>query len=194
MGAILEKVERQKDVVFAMNLIKIFSEEVFHHCYSVAELTEKMLENDETYSNHEKEEIVKGAVLHDIGKIFVPFNLTAAPKRLTEEEYLLIQTHTIIGYEVVNGSFSKIVENVVRYHHEKPNGIGYTDGLKLAQIPREALLVQVADVYDALVSDRAYKMGYDKKTALKLMQLDSNNFKLDDEYYERLCSVIDEVD
>jgi HD-GYP domain-containing protein (c-di-GMP phosphodiesterase class II) len=107
----------------------------------------------------EQVEIVRiGAKLHDIGKIGIPDAVLRKPGKLTREEYILIQRHPLIG--------KKILERVERFkdflpivelHHENPNGSGYPYGLREDKIPIEVRIVHVADVYDAITSDRAYR-------------------------------------
>ena len=183
---LLEVSMARPEVKVLMNIMKKFSQEVYDHCCSVAKYTAVIIADDEDFTDDEKIEIVSGALLHDIGKIFVPFNLTAAPKRLDATEFILVKTHTVIGYEMLKDSFSDIVCNIARYHHEQPNGSGYVDGMPLSRIPKEALIVQVADVYDALISKRTYKNSYESGSALEIMKNDSRNMKLDDGYLNRL--------
>lgn len=172
------------------NTIMLFNDEVYGHCLSVANLSEKLVAEAEGFTEQQKDDVVIGAILHDIGKIFVPFNLTDNARRLTENEFEIVKTHTRIGYEMLRKDFSEIVSNIALYHHERPNGTGYSSSLPLARIPKEALLVQVADIYDALISKRRYKNGYDSKAAIEIMKNDSKNFKIDDEYLEILLSIL----
>lgn len=172
------------------NTIMLFNDEVYGHCLSVANLSEKLVAEAEGFTEQQKDDVVIGAILHDIGKIFVPFNLTDNARRLTENEFEIVKTHTRIGYEMLRKDFSEIVSNIALYHHERPNGTGYASSLPLARIPKEALLVQVADIYDALISKRRYKNGYDSKAAIEIMKNDSKNFKIDDEYLEILLSIL----
>lgn len=188
---LLEISLRRPEVMVLLNIMKKFSQEVFDHCYSVAKYTEVIVKDDDDFTDDEKIEVVSGALLHDIGKIFVPFNLTAAPKRLDPTEFILVKTHTVIGYEMLKDSFSDIVCNIARYHHEQPNGSGYMSEMPLSRIPKEALLVQVADVYDALISKRTYKNSYESNSALEIMKNDSRNMKLDDGYLKRLQQYVD---
>ncbi len=100
--------------------------------------------------------------------------------------------HTLIGAEMLKEDFSQTVVDVCLYHHEQPNGDGYTEKLCLKDIPEGALIVKVADEYDALVSKRTYKSNYDKPLALQIMDSDSKKFKLDDGYFKKLVSALDE--
>jgi HD-GYP domain-containing protein (c-di-GMP phosphodiesterase class II) len=107
------------------------------------------------------------APLHDIGKIGISDNILLKPGRLTPEERIIMETHVEKGYEIVEkilGDFalrhlpdSKIMINIVKSHHEFLDGTGYPRGLKNQDIPIEARIVTVADIYDALTSKRPYK-------------------------------------
>ena len=190
--SIIDKAIKEPEIAFALKIVRIFSEDVYTHSVSVAEITEKIIADSEKFSESEKIEIVKGALLHDIGKIFVPFNLTSAPKKLNDIEYSLVKTHTLIGYELLKDSFSETVCNIALCHHEKPNGGGYESGIPLSKIPEEALIVQIADVYDALRNERPYKIGYEPKVALQIMKADAKNLQIDDGYLKILMEKINE--
>ena len=115
------------------------------------------------------EEIGKVASLHDVGKIGIDRSILKKPGRLTEEEFKTIKDHPEIGYEIIKKSgVSIMAENIARYHHEKWNGKGYPCGLKGLEIPLEARIVSVVDVYDALRQKRIYKDGFthEKATAI----------------------------
>lgn len=109
--------------------------------------------------------LIKAAPMHDLGKIGIADSILRKPGRLTEEEFATMQTHAarsgdlvesiLHGVEEVN--FINLAKNVARHHHEKWNGTGYPDKLKGEEIPLEARIMAIADVYDALVSKRCYK-------------------------------------
>jgi response regulator RpfG family c-di-GMP phosphodiesterase len=109
------------------------------------------------------------ANLHDIGKIGVPDHILLKPGKLTAEEYEVIKKHPLIGSHII-GHFDMWSKEqcVVRAHHERWDGRGYPDGLKKEQIPYLARIISIADVYDALTSDRSYrsKMSQDKALAI----------------------------
>ena len=186
----IEEIMKQENVSVLLNVMKLFSEDVYNHCMSVAIISRKLVESDSNFTTDEKNLVVEGALLHDIGKILVPFNLTELPRRLSQTEFAIVKTHTLIGYEMLKNDFPEIVLNIALYHHEQPNGSGYVGNIPLSRIPREALLVQVADVYDALVSKRRYKENYDNSAAVAIMKNDARNLKLDDEYLDRLQSIV----
>lgn len=120
--------------------------------------------------------IVRASALHDLGKISIPDNILLKPGRLTDEERQVMMSHTTKGCEILNmlsdvqdQETFKASYEVVRYHHERYDGRGYPDGLKGEDIPISAQLVSVADVYDALVSERVYKKAFDKETAYNMI-------------------------
>ncbi|MBQ8942424.1 MAG: HD domain-containing protein [Firmicutes bacterium] len=111
--------------------------------------------------------VIKAAPMHDFGKIAVDDAILRKPGKLTPEEYASMKTHAAEGARIVreilkgtdDKEFSRIAENVAHYHHEYWDGSGYPKGLKGDQIPLEARIMAIADVYDALASRRAYKEG-----------------------------------
>lgn len=125
-----------------------------------------------------------GAVLHDIGKILIPEYILQKPDRLTSEEFETVKKHTIFGSQILVQSLMKHPENdvlkfaheVIRSHHERWDGKGYPDGLKETEIPLVARIVKIADVFDALTSDRYYRKAYSPEDALKIMESDADAF------------------
>ena len=109
--------------------------------------------------------VSKAAPMHDLGKIAVDDAILRKPGKLTDEEYEIMKSHAAEGakivHEILKGTedveFHLIAENVAHYHHERWDGSGYPDGLKGDEIPIEARIMAIADVYDVLVSKRVYK-------------------------------------
>lgn len=133
-------------------------------------------------AHHQLVSLRQGGVLHDIGKVAVPDHILNKPGRLTPEEFELIKRHPLIGFNICSSmkSLSSALP-CIRWHHEKPNGKGYPDGLKGADIPRVALIIAVADVYDALVSKRPYKEPMPETEALRILQEEADKGGLDAE-------------
>ncbi|MFP6583970.1 MAG: response regulator, partial [Candidatus Hydrogenedentota bacterium] len=112
--------------------------------------------------------LVQASPLHDIGKVGIPDSILCKPGKLTDEEFDIMRTHTTLGSETLeavrseypNNSFINMGIDIARSHHEKWNGKGYPDGLAGDDIPLCARIMAIADVYDALRSERCYKEGF----------------------------------
>ena len=97
-------------------------------------------------------------LLHDVGKIGVPDAIINKPAKLTEEEYGIIQTHTVLGARILkNINEMPALVTGARWHHERFDGKGYPDGIAGTDIPEEARIIAVADAYDAMTSRRSYR-------------------------------------
>lgn len=120
------------------------------------------------------EELYKSAPLHDIGKIAVPDHILKKPGKLTAEERVEMQKHTVYGGNAIrdaekrsgSSSFLRFAREIAYSHQEKWDGSGYPEGLKGEQIPVSARLMAIADVYDALVNKRVYKPAYSHQDAV----------------------------
>jgi len=113
----------------------------------------------------------KGSLLHDIGKIGIKESILLKPGKLTDEEMAHIRSHPSRGYDIC--APLKSLEPclpIIRSHHERMDGEGYPDGLKGEEIPMPAKITAVADAYDAMTSDRPYRKGMNKETAIKVFE------------------------
>ena len=136
-------------------------------------------------------EIIRiGAKLHDIGKIGIPEAILRKPGKLTTEERMLIQQHCSLGKKILEsvGRFSEFLP-IVELHHENPDGSGYPYGLRKDQIPVGVRIVHVADVFDAITSNRAYRPAMPQKQAWKLL-LDGRGPMFDSDVVEALWTVL----
>ena len=121
--------------------------------------------------------VIQAAPMHDLGKIAVDDAVLRKPGKFTPEEYEKMKTHAAEGARIVdsilegtdNVKFHKIARNVANYHHERWDGSGYPEGLKGEEIPIEARIMAIADVYDALVSKRVYKDSFSFEEADRIM-------------------------
>ena len=112
-----------------------------------------------------------GALLHDVGKVGVPDEVLNKKGALDEAEWRLMSRHPVIGVEMLDGvEFPWDVRPMIRHHHERWDGTGYPDRLKGEAIPFSARLLTIADVYDALTTDRPYRAGFDHNAALAIME------------------------
>lgn len=127
------------------------------HSYRVAEYS-VLIAKKLGLSEKEIDKLHYAASLHDIGKIGVPDTILNKPSRLTNEEYAIIKTHTVIGADIIKGiDLISYTEDVARYHHERYDGKGYPTGISGENIPFFARIVAVADSYDAMSSKRIYR-------------------------------------
>lgn len=141
-------------------------------------LLESLVQHTDKYNINWSERllITTASALHDIGKIGIDDKILNKPGRLTDEEFKIMQNHTIIGASILEnmGSYQdeelmKVAYQICRWHHERYDGKGYPDGLKGDEIPISAQVVSLADVYDALVSERVYKKAYSHEKAIEMI-------------------------
>ncbi|MGL4868514.1 MAG: HD domain-containing phosphohydrolase [Cetobacterium sp.] len=119
-------------------------------------------------------EIGEYASLHDVGKIAISDNILKKPGKLTDEEFEEMKHHVNFGYKLIQKmELGSIAENIALYHHERWNGKGYCLGLKGTNIPLEARIVALADVYDALRQTRVYKEGFSHEKSIEIIKNES---------------------
>lgn len=134
-------------------------------------------ENRYGLDREKSERITTASTLHDIGKISIPEEILNKPGKLTSEEFEMMKTHSMIGAKMLSGLSEKQREDpliqtayeICRWHHERYDGRGYPDGLKGEEIPISAQVVSLADVYDALTSERCYKKAFSHEAALEMI-------------------------
>lgn len=153
------------------------------HIHRIRYVTEKLLTEINKmkigyhFTSKMIEDISLASAMHDVGKIAVPDKILNKPGKLTAEEFEIMKTHTTKGCEILksidviqNDKTFPYYYDICRYHHEKWDGKGYPDGLKGDKIPIWAQVVSLADVYDALTSDRVYKAAYSHEKAIEMIQ------------------------
>ncbi len=127
--------------------------------------------------------VIRAAPLHDIGKISISDTILQKPGPLTNEEFEIMKKHTLIGANIIQDNFKdiedplyiKIATNVALYHHEKWNGQGYPKGLSEKEIPLEARIMAIADVFDALTTKRCYKKAFPVNDAFRILEESSGS-------------------
>ncbi|MCA9244701.1 MAG: HD-GYP domain-containing protein [Phycisphaerales bacterium] len=131
-------------------------------------------------------------ILHDVGKIGIREEVLGKPGRLTEEEFAHIKEHPRMGYEILKpiAEFDPVLQGVLR-HHENPDGTGYPDGLRGDEIPLFARIIHVADVFDALTSNRSYRAAFGVDQACDIIRKDSGS-KLDTQATEAFLAALEQ--
>ena len=132
------------------------------HVWRMASLAKLLAEKTDLDSRH-CEMIEKAATMHDTGKIGIPDRILRKPGKLDADEWTIMKTHTEIGFEILNRSKApvfNIAASIALNHHEKWDGSGYPKGISGEQIPLEARIVMIADVFDALTMERSYKKAW----------------------------------
>ena len=140
-------------------------------------INEILKDNELNITEEFAKNIIKAAPMHDLGKIAVDDQILRKPGKFTEEEYEIMKKHSAEGARIIreivdekyNPQFKQIAENVAHYHHERIDGSGYPDKLKGDEIPLEARIMAIADVYDALVSKRVYKEKFSFEKAYEII-------------------------
>jgi two-component system, response regulator RpfG len=147
-------------------------EETGNHVIRMAKYS-RLIAEQLGFSKDDADVIEMAAPMHDIGKIGIRDDILLKPGKLTPEEFEIMKCHTIIGYDILKDSPSKYLQMggvIALCHHEKFDGTGYPYGKKSNEIPVEARIVAVADVFDALVSERPYKNAWSIDAALDYME------------------------
>lgn len=157
--------------------------------YAAILLTEYIKRKPETATTFSAEDLSVSAQLHDIGKISIPATILQKPGKLTDEEFTLIKTHTVLGADLISQLIEKsdglsirkleLAREISLSHHENWDGTGYPSGLKGQDIPLSGRIVAICDVYDALRSQRPYKRPYTHQDALKIMSDEKHKFDPD---------------
>jgi len=163
--------------------------ETFGHSITVAKYCQALAQLMGIRDPSTLENIRKGALLHDIGKIAIPDAILKKPSRLSAAEWQKVKLHPVLGYGLIKEiKMVKEVGNVILYHHERYDGSGYPKGLKKDAIPLEARMFAVADALDAITSHRPYRKERDFKTAEKEIQKNKRS-QFDPAVVEAFCSV-----
>ncbi len=180
---ILEK-EKQSSLMIDIlsHIVEFRNGESGLHTRNIHTITELLLRrlgqmSDKYQFSHEEISVISTAsALHDIGKIAIPSEILNKPGKLTDEEYAIMKTHSAVGDAMLeqipfyqDEALVKAAREICRWHHERYDGRGYPDGLRGEQIPISAQIVALADVYDALTSERAYKKAFSHEKAMEMI-------------------------
>lgn len=176
--------EKQNGLMISIlsHIVEFRNGESGMHVLHINSITEKLLDslvknNEDIHLTASDIALIRTASsLHDIGKISIPSEILNKPGRLTQEEYEIMKSHSQIGADILSSlkwgkeePLLKVAYEICRWHHERWDGKGYPDGLKGDEIPLSAQVVSIADVYDALTSERCYKKAIPHEEALNMI-------------------------
>ncbi|WP_261301911.1 HD domain-containing phosphohydrolase [Paenibacillus andongensis] len=188
--------ETQKEIIFRMGEIgESRSKETGNHVKRVAEYS-YLLALGLGMSQEEAELLKMASPMHDIGKVAIPDSVLNKPGKLTDDEFKLMQNHTRIGYNLLKNSNRHILKTaaVVAYeHHEKWNGRGYPRGIKGEEIHIYGRITAIADVFDALGSERVYKKAWELDRILNLFKEEQGEHfdpKVVDAFFQQLPAIL----
>lgn len=180
----IRETERQQNMMIDIlsHVVEFRNGESGLHVLHVRILTEMLLRQmqkvagEEAISDADISAAGMASALHDIGKIAIDSKILNKPGKLTDEEFALMKEHTVIGAKMLDNlprfqdePLVRTSYEICRWHHERYDGRGYPDGLKGDDIPIVAQVVSIADVYDALTSERVYKKAFSHETAIKMI-------------------------
>lgn len=175
---IIDSVFRNKDALISLTRIKRKDQYTFMHCVSVCALLTAFA-REQGYDRDAMREVAIGALLHDIGKTYIPDVILNKPGKLSEDEFELMKNHVLYSRDILQ-EYRNISETSVRIaeqHHERIDGTGYPYGLTQSQLPTTSQMAAIVDVYDALTSVRCYKDAWEPTyTLAKLLEWSPMHF------------------
>lgn len=163
-------IDNNDAIAIDINELKTSDEYTFKHSVDVATIA-MILAKQLGMSKKEIYEIGVAGLLHDVGKTKVPLEILNKPGRLDDNEFAVMKQHSVFGYKMLKerNDFNEAVLYAVLQHHEKINGKGYPMGVQAAQITPYAKILTVADIYDALVTERPYKKAFSQRNAVEMI-------------------------
>jgi len=193
--ATAEIVARERDTVIRLSRAAEYRDpETGAHILRMAHYSQ-LIARELGLSQSDQDLLLEAAPMHDIGKVGIPDKILLKPGKLDPAEFETMKQHAIFGYELLNGSSSLVLQagaEIARGHHEKFDGSGYPSGTKGDQIPIFSRIVAVADVFDALTSERPYKKAWSLEAALDFLKKGSGNH-FDPKCVEAFLNAWDEV-
>lgn len=158
--------------------IKSYHLPTYEHSLRVGGYVEKVAAHLRNLDKGIPDELIKGALLHDIGKLQIPLEILTKEGNLSKREWDVLRQHPRLGYQLARDDFNERILNCIYYHHEKFDGTGYPYGLS-AEIPKEAAVIAICDMYDAMTTDREYRPAMTHEATMEQLYADAKNYKLD---------------
>jgi putative two-component system response regulator len=189
--ALIDNLDMAENILFALaEAVEQRDQGTGDHCRRLA-ATSRLLGESINLSERELLALHRGAYLHDIGKICVADAILFKPGPLTNEEWAVMRQHPEKGESICKPMRCLASAlPIIRNHHERWDGSGYPDGLKGEEIPLLARILQLADIYDALVSPRCYKAGMSSEQAVQMIREEARRGWRDPDLVEHFCAVI----
>lgn len=187
---IIDELLQNKNLPVSLEDIRDYDSYTYQHSVSVCILS-LIIGIRKGYNRDKLRNLGIGAILHDIGKITVPQKVLNKCGPLDDFEWEIIKKHPLEGFNIIknSGEVSLLSAHVALQHHEHLSGSGYPQGLRGDKIHEFAQITAVADIFDALVSDRPYRMGYANKEALEILYQECGS-KINKEYLDLLAEHI----
>ncbi|MBY0240424.1 MAG: response regulator [Burkholderiaceae bacterium] len=188
-------VERERETILRLSKAAEYRDpETGDHIVRMAHVA-KLIGAKMGLSAADQQLLLEAAPMHDIGKVGIPDHILLKPGRLTPDEFVLMQRHSVIGHAILAGSASPVLEaaaDIALSHHEKFDGSGYPRGLRGNEISLFSRIVPVSDVYDALTSERPYKRAW-SPTDARAYIIENSGRHFDPICVEAFLAVWDEV-
>ncbi|WP_438445960.1 HD-GYP domain-containing protein [Gorillibacterium sp. sgz5001074] len=188
--------EAQQEIIYRLGKAADYRDtDTGNHIYRMSRYT-GVLARAAGYPEEVALDLETASTLHDIGKIGIPDSILLKPGPLSPPERALMESHTLIGSSLLADSGQRMIqlaETIARAHHERWDGTGYPKGLKGKEIPKEARICAICDVFDALTSERPYKKAWTTEEALTRMQ-ESSGSHFDPELLELFISVLSDIE
>jgi putative two-component system response regulator len=186
----------QAETIFRLaRMVEFRDEETGHHLSRMSSYCQ-ILARRVGFSEQHCELVRLSSQLHDVGKVSVPDSILLKHGKLTPEEFEIVKGHAETGYRMLSGSTSEVVQMgalIAHTHHERWDGSGYPRGLAGEDIPREGRIAAIADVFDALTSDRVYRSALPVKSAIEMMR-DERGRHFDPELLDAFCAALPEIE
>ena len=167
MTLLVKECLKNSNISSLLGILQLTDEHAYNHSINVAELVEEYInlskeENSLAWTEEECVEIIKGALLHDIGKTFLPFGLQSSSIKLDDLEMDILKMHPLLGRVAIkNSHFSEIIENIIYYHHANADGSGYPrvkgKMLTIENVPDYVWVIVYADRFEAMTSYRPFQ-------------------------------------
>ena len=162
------------------------------HCQRLSDYSRRLAERV-GLTSEDIEACRIGGIVHDIGKVIIPDAVLMKPAKLTEDEWVIMKQHTTRGEEICKGLKSfKHVLPIIRHHHEKRDGSGYPDGLSGDEVPINARVLQVVDVFDALTAERPYKKAFSVGKAFSIIREEVEKGWWEPDIAEQFIAMVEE--